>query len=137
MDHIEAEQHRDTEPMTFDREPLKAIDLPRIGDEQQRPRTTLPQSRLDHLRLPQESRLQVGSGWQAQVEVLAQLPSLLGRRHLGDQLLDPRPDRLLIGHVERSSRGLMASCQTAPSTGLPLRPQYRSPRHVHHDPRAH
>ena len=35
VDHVESEQHGDAEAITFDREPLQAVDLGRIGDEQQ------------------------------------------------------------------------------------------------------
>ena len=110
MDHIKAKQHRNPEPMTVDREPLQAIDLRRIGHEQQRPRSPLPQHRLDHRRLA--SHIQAGlrvdlrPGRQPKVEVLGQLPSLLGHGHLGDQLIDPRPHSLFIDHVKRSYRGL-------------------------------
>ena len=38
VDHVEAEQHRDAEPVALDREPLQAVDLRRVGDEQQRAR---------------------------------------------------------------------------------------------------
>ena len=111
MDHVKAEQHRDPEPMTLDREPLQTIDLPWIGHEQQRTRTAHLQSRLDHLRLTvdvqAESRLDLCTCRQAHIEVLAQLPGLLGHGHLGDQLVDPQPDRLLISHVEHSPRGLV------------------------------
>ena len=51
VDDVETEQHRDAETVAFDREPLEAVDLGRIGDEQQRTRTALPQRRLDHPRL--------------------------------------------------------------------------------------
>ena len=35
VNDVETEQHRDAEAVAFDREPLQAVDLGRIGDEQQ------------------------------------------------------------------------------------------------------
>ena len=35
MDHVESEQHRNTEPISLDCEPLQTIDLCRIGDKEQ------------------------------------------------------------------------------------------------------
>ena len=63
------------------------------------------QRRLDHRRLRDDVQPSGGSASasarQAEVEVLGELPGLLRRRHLRDQLVDPRPDRLFISHVER------------------------------------
>ena len=95
VDHVEAEQQRDAEPVALDREPLQAVDLGRIGDEQQRARATLLQLRLDHLRLLVGVEVQdrLRPCGQAEVEVLGQLTGLLGRCHLSQQLIDPSLDR--------------------------------------------
>ena len=54
MNHVEAEERRDAEPVTFDGQPLQAVDLRRIGDKQQRSHAALPQSRfhLERLLVP-------------------------------------------------------------------------------------
>ena len=87
----------DAEPAAVDREPLQAVGLRRVGDEQERAGLASSESRLDHCRLSGESdtadRLRVGGRHGAEVEVLGELPGLLGRRHPGDQLIDPRSDR--------------------------------------------
>ena len=95
MDHVVAEQDRDAEPAAFDREPLQAVDLRRVGDEQQRPDLALPHRGLDGLRRRPDTRDErhvVRAAHEPEVEVLRQLPGLLGRCHPGDQLIDPRPD---------------------------------------------
>ena len=81
---------RDAEAVALDREPLQAVDLGRIGDEQQRTGDALPQLRLHHrgLLVGVEVQHRLRALGQAEVEVLRQLTRLLGRRHLLQQLVD-------------------------------------------------
>ena len=96
VDDVEAEQQRDAEAIAFDRQPLQAVGLGRIGDEQQGPAPPCLQRRLDRLRLlvGVEVERRLGTWWQSEVEVLGELPGLLGRRHLADQLIHLRLDRV-------------------------------------------
>jgi len=48
MNDVETEQQRNAEAISLDRQPLEAVDLGRVGDEQQRTRTAVLQRRLDH-----------------------------------------------------------------------------------------
>jgi hypothetical protein len=97
VDHVVAEQRRDAEPGALGRDPLEAVDLRRIGDEQQRPDLTAPQRRLDGLPV-------VPAG-EPHVEELDELSGLLGRRHLSEQLVDPRADLLVRIPVRGRCRG--------------------------------
>ena len=92
---VEAEERGDAEPVALDREPLQPVDLRRVGHEQQRrpPR----QRRLDQRGL--DRRRLLALPLEAEVEVLAELPGLLGRRQLGEQRVGPGPDLVLVGHL--------------------------------------
>jgi len=108
VDHVEAEQRGNPVPIALDHEPLQAIGLRRVGDEQQGAGLAAADRLLDHLRLTGQAQLvgcvNVGLGHATEVEVLGELPGLLRRRHVGDQLVDPGSDRgvggrLRVGHV--------------------------------------
>ena len=55
VDHVEPEDQRDPQPAALDRELLEAVGDRGVPHEQQRPGTTVPQRRLDSLRLLHEA----------------------------------------------------------------------------------
>ena len=94
VDDVEREQRRDAVPVAVDDEPLEAVDLGGVGDEQQGPELAARHRGLGPGRLVRvgEVARRVGLGEPAEVEVLRQLAGLLLRRHRREQLLDPGPD---------------------------------------------
>jgi hypothetical protein len=95
MDHVEAEQRGDAEPVPVDREPLQPVDLGGIGDEEQRTGSALREGPLDggglgHGAVLRRRRIGVHIG--AEGEVLRELPGLFCLRHRGKQFVGPRPN---------------------------------------------
>ena len=111
MDDIEAEQQRDAETVARQRQPLESVDLGRIGQEQQRSCLAAPERLLDLAGLGVQVQSEGGFGGgrcrQAEVEVLRQLPGLLGRCHLAHQLVDSCPDRGRVIAAADLSPGLL------------------------------
>lgn len=132
VDHVEPEQRGNAEPAALDREPLQPVRLGRVGDEEQGAGLATSESRLDHRALTGErdptDRLRVGAGQCAEVEVLGELSGLLGHRHAGDQLVDPRTDRrlacrclirtrhLIVGHLASPSPAALPAVANAATT---------------------
>ena len=122
VDDVEADQQRDAETVALDGEPLKAIDLGRIGEEQQRTGNALLQLQLHHLGLVVGIEVQylLHTFGQTEVEILSQLPGLLVGCHLREQ--SSTCALIVIG----SPLHIVVAWHRAARIGVGLRPRHRS-----------